>query len=257
MSEILTNKEDGIYWITLNRPESKNAFTDQMIIDLCTHLKIADADQDVKVIVLTGAGNCFCAGGDLKAMDERSGMFAGDSFELKNRYQQGIQQIPLTMESVNKITIAMVNGAAIGAGCDLTAMCDFRIASEKAKFGVTFASLGLISGDGGPYFMNRVVGYPKTLEMYLTAKVYPANEALSFGLVNHLTKEENLKQEVLDFCKNFLTISLEALTMAKSSIKFSHRHELPSTLNLLATYQGIAQRTDFHQTQVRKFLKKT
>jgi enoyl-CoA hydratase/carnithine racemase len=256
MSEILTKKEKGIFWITLNRPESKNAFSDQMIVDLCNSLETAQADDEIKVIVLTGAGNCFCAGGDLKAMDERTGMFAGESFELKSRYERGIQQIPLTMESLNKITVAMVNGPAIGAGCDLTAMCDFRLASDQARFGVTFAALGLVSGDGGPYFMNRIIGYSKTLEMYLSAKVYGAKEAEEMGLVNQVCSESDLKKETMKFCEQFTKHSLEALSMAKDSIKFSHRHDLPSSLALLSSYQGIAQRTEFHHSQVRKFLKK-
>lgn len=256
MSEIQVTKENEICWIKLNRPESKNAFSSQMIVDLCQNLKSADADEKIKVIVLTGAGNCFCAGGDLKAMDEKSGMFAGDSFTLKQNYEHGIQQIPLTMESINTVTVAMVNGAAIGAGCDLSAMCDFRIASDTAKFGVTFGSLGLISGDGGPYFMNRVVGYTKALEMYLTAKIYSASEAQEMGLVNKLVSLEKLKEETEKFCEQFLKISIESLTMAKAAIKHCHRHDLPSSLLLLASYQGIAQRTDFHESQVRKFLKK-
>ena len=256
MSEIQVDNQGEICWVTLNRPESKNAFTIEMITTLCLELKKADANPQVKIIVLTGSGNCFCAGGDLKAMDEKTGMFAGDSFHLKQNYEHGIQQIPQTMESINKLTIAMVNGPAIGAGCDLTAMCDFRIVSETAKFGVTFGSLGIISGDGGPYFMNRVVGYPKALEMYLSSKIYSATEAKEMGLATKVVSADKLKEETKNYCEQFLKISVEALTMAKAGIKHCHQHDLSSSLLLLASYQGIAQRTDFHESQVRKFLKK-
>ncbi len=141
-------KKDGpLLWVTLNRPQHSNAFSDEMITELCRLLREADFDVDVRVIILTGAGKTFCAGGDVKAMEERTGMFSGGNEELRRRYMKGIQQIPLTIEALQTPLVAMVNGAAIGAGCDLACMCDIRVGCEQSRFGETFAKLALVPGD--------------------------------------------------------------------------------------------------------------
>jgi len=128
-----------------------NAITIPMIESLVSVLKFADFDRDIRVIVLTGSGKSFCAGGDIKAMEEKSGMFEGESNELRMRYMHGIQQIPKCIEEISTPIIAMVNGAAIGAGCDLSMMCDLRIGSSESKFGETFTKMGLVPGDGGTF----------------------------------------------------------------------------------------------------------
>src|SRR5690606_10001766 len=120
-----------------------------MIIDLVRVLDAINNAKEIRVVVITGMGKHFCAGGDLKAMKAKTGMFAGDANELRLRYQQGIQQISLAMENIEKPIIAMVNGAAIGAGLDLACMCDIRLCSENAIFAESFTSLGLVPGDGG------------------------------------------------------------------------------------------------------------
>ena len=125
--DLLVEKDDSLLWVTLNRPRYSNSFSDEMITELCRILREADWDDGIRIIILTGAGKTFCAGGDVKAMEEKTGMFAGDPEELRRRYTKGIQQIPITIESLHTPLIAMVNGAAIGAGCDLACMCDIRV----------------------------------------------------------------------------------------------------------------------------------
>ena len=163
MSVLIDHPKQGIQLLTLNLPEKRNPLNDQTIVELVDALKIADRDPKVRVILLTGAGKGFSSGGDIKAMRDRIEMFAGESYELKERYQVGIQQIPLTIEAMATPIIALVNGAAIGAGCDLACMCDLRLGTKQAKFGETFAKLGLVPGDGGTYFLPRVVGYARSL----------------------------------------------------------------------------------------------
>jgi enoyl-CoA hydratase/carnithine racemase len=244
--DLEVTKENYLLWITLDNESMANAITDDMIDSLEDLLSFADEDNSVRTIILTGKGKCFCAGGDVKAMESKTGMFAGESDELRRRYRRGIQRIPKTIEAINTPIIAMINGAAIGAGCDLAAMCDLRIASEKAKFGETFSKLGLVPGDGGTFFLSRVLGYAKAMEMYLTGKIYNADEALSMGLVNKVVKVDELKQSTEEMALMIANNAPIAVTMTKSALKMARTADLSSQLELLASYQGIAQRTNDH-----------
>lgn len=150
--DLIVQKVNHSLWITLNRPEASNAYSSGMVSALVEVLKYADIDNGIRVIILTGSGKNFCAGGDIKAMRGKTGMFSGESNELREAYQAGIQQIPIAISQLRTPLIAMVNGAAIGAGCDLAAMCDLRVASSEAIFAETFARVGLVPGDGGAFF---------------------------------------------------------------------------------------------------------
>lgn len=180
--DLLVNQDTSLLWITLNRPRQSNAFSDAMIADLCSLLREADWDDDVRVIILTGAGKTFCAGGDVNAMENKTGMFAGDPEELRRRYTKGIQQIPLTIEALHTPIVAMVNGAAIGAGFDLACMCDIRMGCRHSRFGETFVKLALVPGMGGTLFLQRIVGYAKAMKLSLTGRIFDADEALALGL---------------------------------------------------------------------------
>ena len=182
--DLLVEKKNQTLWITLNRPEASNAYSSGMVKAFVEVLRHADVDNQIRVIVITGAGKNFCAGGDIKAMQGKTGMFAGESNELREAYQAGIQQIPLTISQLKTPVIAMVNGAAVGAGCDLAAMCDLRVSSTEATFAETFARVGLVPGDGGAFFLTRLIGYGKAMEMFLTCKTVSAQEALEIGLRN-------------------------------------------------------------------------
>lgn len=233
-------------WLTLDNPEQSNAITYDLIGSLCRVLKHADFDSDIRVIVLTGAGKNFCSGGDIKAMAEKTGMFQGESNELRLRYQQGIQQIPKAIEDLSTPLIAMVNGAAIGAGCDLAMMCDLRVGTAATKFGETFTKIGLIPGDGGTFFLQRVVGYAKAMEMTLTGDLYEGARAKEFGLLNILVEEGQLRVETEKLAAKIAGNAPVAQAMAKKAMKISYLHDLNTSLDLLAAFQGIAQRTQDH-----------
>jgi enoyl-CoA hydratase/carnithine racemase len=242
----VSTKNSHQRWITLNNPEQSNAITDEMIGSLCAVLRQADFDPQIRVIVLTGAGKNFCSGGDVKAMQSRTGMFHGESNELRLRYQHGIQQIPRTIEEMSTPVIAMVNGAAIGAGCDLAMMCDLRVGSPSTKFGETFTKIGLIPGDGGTFFVQRVVGYAKAMEMTLTGDIYQGQAAKDFGLLNRLVDDANLESETEKLATQIATSPPVAQSLAKKAMKAAYLHDLQTSLDLLASYQGIAQRTEDH-----------
>lgn len=243
-------------WITLNNPDQMNAITTSMIESLVSVLKHADFDREIRVIVITGKGKSFCAGGDIKAMQDKSGMFAGESNELRMRYMHGIQQIPRAIEEVSKPVIAMVNGAAIGAGCDLSMMCDLRTGSSQSKFGETFTKMGLVPGDGGTFFLQRVVGYSKAMQMFLTADLFEGQKALDFGLLNFLFEDSALTEETEKLAEKIAGLAPVAQSMTKKAMKISYLSDLSTSLDVLASFQGITQRTSDHFEALSAFNEK-
>lgn len=152
MNPFLQIERDGaIVTVRMNHPETRNALTSpeqiQEFVDLCAELR---RDHSVRVMVLTGNGSAFCAGGNVKDMRSREGIFAGSPYELRNTYRDGIQRIPLALYELDVPVIAAINGPAIGAGLDLACMCDVRLASTTALFAESFVRLGIVPGDGGP-----------------------------------------------------------------------------------------------------------
>lgn len=255
--DLLVKQSGHGLWITLNRPDSSNAYSTGMVQALVEVLKYADIDQAVRVIVLTGAGKNFCAGGDIKAMRGKSGMFAGESNELRETYQAGIQQIPLTISQLKTPIIAMVNGAAVGAGCDLAAMCDLRVVASTATFAETFAKVGLVPGDGGAFFLTRLVGFGKAMEMFLTCRTYSAQEAKEMGLANQVVLPEELKSVTSTLVDQMVILPPIALQMTKKAVSHSYQHDLVAHLELMAAYQGITQRSSDHFKALDGMLNKT
>jgi len=239
-------RSGAILWLTLNNPEQSNAISLEMVDSLTQVLKHADFDSAVRVIVIKGEGPSFCAGGDVKAMQNKTGMFAGESNELRMRYMHGIQQIPKCIEDLSKPLIAMVHGAAIGAGCDLAMMCDLRIGTAKSKFGETFVKLGLVPGDGGTFFLQRVIGYAKAMQMSLTGDLIAGEEAHRWGLLNYFVKEEELEAETQKLAEKIAGNAPVAVQMTKKAMKTAYLSDLQTVLDLSAAYQGITQRTQDH-----------
>ncbi len=254
MSHILYNADEAIATITLNRPEASNAYSAEMVQELVSALDRAETDEAVRVVVITGAGRSFCAGGDLKAMRDKTGMFSGDPVELRDKYLRGIQTIPRRFDSFEKPTIAAINGAAIGAGLGLAATCDLRIASGHAKFGSTFARVGLIPGDGGAYLLTRIVGFARALELILTAKVIDADRALEIDLVHRVVADEEVMDEALRTARQIASLPPKAVRTAKAALYRSVDRDLETSLQITAALQGLIQRTEEHDNAVRDLL---
>jgi len=245
-------KEDNTLWIYLNRPERRNAISLEMIDSLCRVLKHADFDSDIHTMVLSGRGKAFCAGGDIKDMKSRSGMFSGNHEELRQNYMKGIQQIPLAMDELQTPIVAMINGHAMGAGLDIACMCDLRICSEEAKLGETFASLALIPGDGGLYFLSRVVGASKAREMALTCNIYTGTEAQEMGLVTKSVPLDQLESETRTLISQLQKPSYQAQTMIKRGLKQLESASLRTHLDFMAAFQGITQSSPEHLERLGK-----
>ncbi|MCB9665750.1 MAG: enoyl-CoA hydratase/isomerase family protein [Alphaproteobacteria bacterium] len=230
--------------ITLDRPDARNAYSDAMIDSLCAALDAAEDDDDVRVVVLTGAGRAFSAGGDLKAMRDHEGMFGGDSVRLRTAYARHIQRVPRRLMAFDKPIVAAINGPAIGAGLDLACMCDLRVAASTARFGSTFVTLGLVPGDGGAAFLARVVGLPHATRLALTGDVIDAQEALALGLVHEVVDPASLLDAAGAFATRIARNAPVAVRLTKQALLRSWDLPIEAALELAATYQGIAQRTE-------------
>ena len=250
MNHLEIDHSNSILEITLNRPTKANALDLPLIHSLVGTLEKASINPDVKAILLTGKGNFFCAGGDLDEMAEKRGMFAGDPSQIMENYQRGIQQIPRIMESLKMPIVAAINGAAVGAGLDLACMCDIRLASPQARFGETFCRLGLISGDGGAFFLPRIVGYAKAMEMTLTGTIYSAEEALGMGLINQIISSKNLTASARDICQQITAHSSFAIGAAKSALK--GQRNLETILEMAAAHQALAHTTEEHRSALQR-----
>ncbi|KYG70378.1 3-hxdroxyacyl-CoA dehydrogenase [Bdellovibrio bacteriovorus] len=255
-THLKTQLSRHVLWLTLDNVEQSNAISLEMVDSLTRVLRHADFDPQVRVIVIKGEGPTFCAGGDVKAMQNKTGMFAGESNELRMRYIHGIQQIPKCIEDLSKPLIAMVNGPAIGAGCDLAMMCDLRVGSVKSKFGETFVKLGLVPGDGGTFFLQRVIGFSKAMQMSLTGDLIAGEEAQRWGLLNYFVDEAQLEAETLKIAEKIANNAPVAVQMTKKAMKMAYLNDLHTILDLSAAYQGITQRTADHFTALQAMKEK-
>ncbi|HEY0337283.1 MAG TPA: enoyl-CoA hydratase-related protein, partial [Burkholderiales bacterium] len=176
--------------LTFNRDDVRNALTSTALVsDIPQAIAWCDENVDVSVLIMTGAGRAFSAGGDIKTMGERA---KGPPHKLQQGYRRGIQRIALALEHAEITVIAAVNGPAIGAGFDMANMCDIRVGSTNAQFGETFVNLGIIPGDGGAWFLTRLVGYQRAAELTLTGRIVKAEEARALGLLLEVTSPEQL-----------------------------------------------------------------
>jgi enoyl-CoA hydratase/carnithine racemase len=254
--------EERVAVLTLDRDDLRNALTGTALIDdLVDTLNWANHSPEVSVLIITGNGSAFCAGGNIKEMqyrdgDHRTGPFGGSALELERKYRQGIQRIPLAMHQAEIPIIAAINGPAIGAGCDLACMCDIRIGSERATFGETFVNLGIIPGDGGAWFLQRLIGYQRAAEITLTGRLVHAEEAVQLDLMMEQVPADQLMQRALTLASQMAAKPPHALRMSKRLMKQAQRQELPDFLELCAAWQGMLHNTDDHAEAVNAFVEK-
>ncbi|MYI85472.1 MAG: enoyl-CoA hydratase/isomerase family protein, partial [Dehalococcoidia bacterium] len=185
---ILYDVADGIATITLNRPERLNAFDNLMLSEWRDAIERSDADRDVRVIILTGAGRGFCSGMDVAHETAGEGVLRSEESVAERRHslRNSVHHIPRALVQLEKPYIAAVNGAAVGAGMDMASMADIRFASERARFGMGYVRMGLIPGDGGAYTLPRIVGTAKALELIWSGELLDAQEALRIGYVSEV-----------------------------------------------------------------------
>jgi enoyl-CoA hydratase/carnithine racemase len=253
LADALLQLERGVATLTLNRHDVRNALTGTRLIDdLVAVADWVNREGAVSVLVITGAGSAFSAGGNIKDMAERGGDFAGEVAEVAERYRRGIQRIPLALQQVEIPVIAAVNGPAIGAGFDLANMADIRIASTKAKFGETFLNLGIIPGDGGAWFMQRLIGYQRAFELTLTGRIVDAEEARTLGIALEVVEPEALLPHTLALAERLAAQPPKALRLTKRLMKMAQRMELKDFLDLCACFQGMCHNEPEHLEAVQR-----
>jgi len=247
--------EGRVAVLTFSRDDVRNALTGTRLVDeICDTLAWANAGSDVSVLVLTGAGSAFSAGGNIKTMRERSlGSSAG---ELEKYYRHSIQRIPRAIEACEVPLIAAVNGPAIGAGFDLANMCDIRIGSNRAQFGETFINLGLMAGDGGAWFLQRLVGVQRAAELTLTGRVIKADEARELGILLEVTEPEQLLARAGEIAAQIAAKPPLAVRYAKRALALARRQTLSEHLETCASFQGALQKTEDHLEALAAFFEK-
>lgn len=239
---------------TINLPGVGNAITGKDVIAAFEDaVDGANADTAIRAIILTGEGKIFSAGGNVKEMADQSGMFGLSALDQRYAYIDGIQRIPRALSRLEVPLIAAVNGAAIGAGCDLAMMCDIRIASERASFAESFVQLGLIPGDGGTWFLQRVIGYQRAAEMTLTGDRVDATTALEWGLVSRVVPHDELLAAAKELAERIAKNPSHALRMAKRLLQESRTGSLESTLGMAAAMQPLAHRDPEHEQRIAKW----
>jgi 2-(1,2-epoxy-1,2-dihydrophenyl)acetyl-CoA isomerase len=245
--------DEGIARIVLDRPERMNAFTFEMIDAWVDALQRCRTDDAVKVVLVTGAGEAFCSGGDIVEMGER---LDHTPEQRKSELFERIERIPLALEDLDKPVIAAVNGAATGAGMDMALMCDIRYAAQSARFAETYVRVGLVPGAGGAHFLPRLVGVSKALELFFTGDFIDAQEALRIGLVNRVFPDTALMDEVEKIARRMARAPALTLRMTKRAIYQGLRNDLRTNLDLISSHYAVITATQEHKDLVRAFIDK-
>lgn len=242
---------------TLDRAGRLNALPDLgdevAFADACS---AANADLNVRCVVLTGAGRAFSAGGDLKAMRDKTGLFAGDEADIRDRYQDVVHRIVRSLYRLDVPLIAAVNGPAMGLGCDITGLADIRIASDRATFGLPFLKLGIVPGDGGGWITPRYAGYARAAELLFTGKSIDAATASDWGLVSRVVSHEALMEEALAMAGQIAAQAPLALRETKRLLRLGRTASFDEVLAATAKAQAAAHMSADHAEGVAAVLEK-
>lgn len=258
MTDLVLYERDGaIVTLTLNQPELRNPVSDDDMVDaILAALARLERDPEARVAILTGAGSAFSSGGNLKKMASGDGLASAAPITTRRNYLTGIQRLPRAFAALEVPIVAAVNGPAIGAGCDLTCMCDIRIAGQSAKFAESFVKLGIIPGDGGAWLLPFVIGHAKAAELALTGDMIDAAEALRIGLVSRVVPDAELLEAARGIALRIAANPPQAVRMTKRLLWEARTASLDTVLNLSAAMQALAHTTDDNREAMAAFLEK-
>ena len=256
--QIIYDKQDGVATITLNRPERMNAFTTQMLDEWAAALAAARDDDDVRAVVLTGAGRGFCTGMDVRETQAGQGLWDPEVSLASRRHflRDSVHKVPRTVATLDKPYIAAVNGPAVGAGMDMASQCDIRIAADTARFGMAYVRMGLIPGDGGCYFLPRIVGLTKALELIWTGDLFDAQEALRIGYVSEVVPADRLLDHTREFALRLARGPAVAIQAAKRLVYRSLETSMSDALELAESAMLLCQTTEDAREGPRAFVEK-
>ena len=253
MSDLIETIENGIATLTFNRPERLNALSTPIMQGLLDGLPRLAGDPAVKVVILTGAGRAFCAGGDVKSMaeggEQRNAAEAAAHLRSRMEVSRILHELP-------KPTIAMINGPAAGAGLALALACDLRIAGTSARLVTAFVKVGFSGDFGGSYFLTRLVGTARARELYFTGRPVAADEALTLGLVNRVVPDEELATVTMELARSLADGPSIALSLMKRNLNCAESGDLAELLDMEAAHQVQTGRTEDHREAAKAFVEK-
>lgn len=258
MSDGLRYEKSGhIVTLTIDRPETRNALGEIGDIGLWVDAAAAiNADREVRAVILTGAGKAFSAGGNVKAMRERGGMFEGGAAAIRENYRRTVHRIVRSVWSIEVPVIAAVNGPAIGLGNDVACLADTRIAAKSAIFGVTFLKIGLVPGDGGAWLLPRIIGLAKASELFFTGDTIDAEEALRIGLVSRVVEDADLLTAARALAERMAAQPPDVLRLTKKLLREGIHASFDNVLDMSAGFQALAHLTEDHQEAIAAFFEK-
>ena len=245
--------EGRVATVTLDRPERMNAFTFAMIDAWVEAIAACRRDDEIRVLIVTGAGKAFCAGGDIREMKDRLDQ---PPERRKSELWERIQRVPLALEDFDKPVLVAVNGAATGAGMDLALMGDIRYAAASARFAETYVRVGLVPGAGGAHFLPRLVGTAKALELFWTGDFVDAAKALRIGLVNQVLPDEGLLPHVREVASRIAAGPALAIRLMKRAILQGMRNDLRGNLDLVSSHYAVVTASRDHREAVEAFIAK-
>jgi 2-(1,2-epoxy-1,2-dihydrophenyl)acetyl-CoA isomerase len=250
---ILTELKDGVFTITLNRPDKLNSFNDKMFVELTDAFKQVERDASARTVIVTGAGKGFCAGQDLSSAKDR--MMSGE-MSYGHHLRETYNPLIIRIMSLPKPIIAAINGAAAGAGMSLAMACDLRLAAESASFLQAFVKVGLVPDAGSSWLLQRLVGKTRAMDLMLTGKKIGAKEALEWGLVNQVLPNDDLMKVTNELAQLLAVMPTKAIGLIKRMTDYSATHTLAESLDNEADMQELAGRTADHREGLMAFLEK-
>lgn len=254
MEEVLVESlDDGLLTLVMNRPQVRNALSPELSQRLLAAVQRAESDSEVRAILLTGAGNAFCSGGDVKAM-AAGGQTA--SYDQRVRQLRSRMEVSRLLHQMPKPTIALLRGAAAGAGLSLALACDIRIATPGAKLTTAFAKVGLSGDFGGTYFLPKLIGAAKARELYLLGDVLTGEQALAIGLVSRVFPEDRIEEEALRIARSLASGPTVALGYIKENLNLAETGELGSVFDAEAMRHIRCAGTEDHREAAQAFVEK-
>ena len=254
-TDLIEQVKDGVAVLMLNRPDRLNAMSRPMLDALLEALPRLAEDPEIGVVVLTGAGRGFCAGGDVKAMAEGTDL-GGQTMEERAQALRSRMETSRWLHEMPKPTIAMMRGPAAGAGLSLAMACDLRIASDTIRLGTAFARVGYSGDFGGSYYLTQLVGTAKARELYFTADLLDAQQALGLGLVNRVVADARLEEETMALASRLARGPRVAYRYMKRNMNAAETASLKDMLDLEAWHHARTGMTEDHREAARAFVEK-
>jgi 2-(1,2-epoxy-1,2-dihydrophenyl)acetyl-CoA isomerase len=254
---LLTDCKGAVMTLTINRPALRNALGASGDGETFAKVvKAINADTAVRCVILTGAGSAFSAGGDIKAMREKSGMFSGSPLSVAEGYRNNIHTIIKSLWNIEVPVISAINGPAIGLGCDVACSGDVRICNASASFAASFLKMGIVPGDGGAWLLPRIIGLARAAELFFTARAIDAATALEWGFVSRVVPDEKLMTEAQGLASTIGAQPRDVLRMTKRLMRHGLNQSFEEVMEQSASLQALAHFTADHLEALNAFFEK-